>query len=66
MLVLDSNWPRLVTEFVVDDRSQLFAEKLPEIVSKTLCKLNNFPPGLLQTISEQGEATCDGCSVQIH
>jgi hypothetical protein len=66
MFVLVSRWPRLVTEFVVDDRSQIFAAKLAEIVSNTFSKLNNFPPGLLQTIAKQGEATCDRCGPQIH
>jgi hypothetical protein len=66
MFVLFWPWPRLVTEFVADNRSQLFAAKLAEIVSNTFSNLNNFPPGSLQTIAEQGEATCDGCSEQIH
>jgi hypothetical protein len=66
MFVLVSRWPRLVTEFVVDDRSQILAAKLAEIVSNTFSKLNNFPPGLLQTIAKQGEATCDRCGAQIH
>jgi hypothetical protein len=49
MSELRSPWPRLVTEFVVYDRSQLFAAKLAEIVSNIFSKLNNFPPELLQT-----------------